>query len=127
MITIKDIKPYPKNGKEHPKKQIEILAKVVKEIGWRQNVLVKHDSGVIVAGHGRMLVWEAYKDDPQMPPIWITDDKGNTIHGELDTRPLTEEQEKMWRIADNQLNLMTGFNMDLILPEVKELSKEYQE
>jgi len=102
-MNIADIKPYPANAKQHPKKQIDLLAKVVMEVGWRQNTEV-NQQGIIVAGHGRWMVWEEYKDNPKMPPIWITDDKGNTIHGQHDERPLIDEQEKMWRLADNQLN-----------------------
>ena len=115
--------PYPANAKLHPKKQIDLLAKVVMEVGWRQNTEV-NQSGIIVAGHGRWMVWEAYKDNPKMPPIWITDDKGNTIHGKHDDRPLTDEQEKMWRLADNQLNAMTDIDMGLVLDELKGLSDE---
>lgn len=119
-MDITDIKLYTKNAKQHPKKQIDALAKVVMEVGWRQNVEV-NQKGVIVAGHGRWLVWEEYKDNPKMPPIWITDDTGKVIHGKHDERPLTEQQEKMWRIADNQLNMMTSFDMELLVPELKEL------
>lgn len=84
------IKPYPKNAKKHPDKQLELLAKVVSEVGWRQNTEVNQD-GVIVAGHGRYMAWEKYKDKYNLPPIWITNDKGETIHGEHATMPLTEE------------------------------------
>jgi hypothetical protein len=111
MITIKDIKPYPKNPKNHPDKQIDVLAKVVMLIGWRQNVEVNQE-GVIVAGHGRFMVWEKYKDDPKMPPIWITDDMGNTIHGEHSKIQLTKEQETMWRIADNKLAELAEWSLD---------------
>jgi len=61
MPTIQDIKPYPKNAKKHDKKQLELLAKIVTEVGWRQNTEVNQD-GVIVAGHGRYLCWQEYKD-----------------------------------------------------------------
>lgn len=116
------IKPYPKNAKKHPDKQLELLAKVVSEVGWRQNTEVNQD-GVIVAGHGRYMAWEKYKDKYNLPPIWITNDKGETIHGEHATMPLTEEQEKMWRLADNQLNAMTDMDMELVIEELKELSE----
>jgi len=126
MLSINDIKPYKNNAKEHPKKQIDLLAKVIKEIGWRQNVEVNQE-GVIIAGHGRWLVWETYKNDPDMPEIWITDDMGNTISGKHDPRPMTPDQEKMWRLADNQLNAITGFNMDLVFPELESLPEGLKE
>lgn len=123
-MNIDQITPYSKNSKIHDKKQIALLAKVIKEVGWRQNVEV-NQQGVIVAGHGRWLVWQEHKKD--LPPIWIVDDKGNTIHGEHATDPLTAEQEKMWRIADNQINAMTGFDMKLAIEDMKDLSIEMAE
>jgi DNA mismatch repair ATPase MutS len=49
-----DIKLYEKNAKIHTDKQLELLAKIVAEIGWRQSVEVNQE-GVIVVGHGRYL------------------------------------------------------------------------
>jgi hypothetical protein len=34
---------------------------------------------------------------------------------------LTEEEVKAYRIADNQLNALTGQNMDLVVGELKDL------
>lgn len=118
-----EIKLYNKNAKLHPAKQIDALAKVVKEIGWRQPVVV-NQKGVIIVGHGRWMVWEKHKE---LPEIWVIDDKGETIKGAPDKRPLTEAQEKMWRIADNQLNLMTGFDNGLLIEELKSLDLNMQQ
>ena len=115
-----EIKPYSKNAKKHPKSQLLALAKVVAEVGWRQNVEV-NQKGVIVAGHGRYLTWQTYKDEYKLPDIWVTDDTGKTIFGEHDTRPLTEEQEIMWRLADNKLN-ESDWDMELALEDLKLLS-----
>lgn len=117
-IDIHQVKPYIKNAKQHPEKQIEALANVVSEIGWRQPVVV-NQQGIIVVGHGRWMVWEKHQD---LPAIWVIDDIGNVIHGGPDNRPLTEEQEKMWRLADNQLNALSGFDMNLVVEELKGLS-----
>jgi hypothetical protein len=126
MLTIKDIKPYPKNVKNHPEEQIDALAKVIMEIGWRQNAEV-NQKGDIVAGHGRWFVWEKYKDNTKMPPIWIMDDMGNTIHGEHDKRPLTPEQENMWRVADNKLAEKGTWNMENFAFAMDNMSFEYKE
>lgn len=118
-----EIIPYDKNAKKHPKKQLELLARVVAEVGWRQNVEV-NQKGVIVAGHGRYLAWVEFRDRYKLPDVWITDDKGMTIFGAHDTRELTEEQERMWRLADNQINAMTDVDMELVVPELKLMSLE---
>ncbi|MCK9319668.1 DNA methyltransferase [Methanoculleus sp.] len=117
------IKPYEKNAKIHTGKQLELLARIVAEIGWRQSVEV-NQQGVIVVGHGRYLAWEQYKDKYKLPDIWVVDDTGKTIMGKHDEKPLTEQQEKMWRLADNQVNAMTGLDMKLAIPELKLLDDE---
>jgi hypothetical protein len=46
--------PNPKNPNRHPKKQIERLAKIIAETGFRACVTVSRRSGFIVKGHGRL-------------------------------------------------------------------------
>lgn len=120
-MQLKDIKLYEKNAKIHTDRQIRALADVVKEIGWRQPVVV-NQQGTIVVGHGRWICWDRFKDE--LPEIWVINDKGQTIAGEADKRPLTPEQERMWRLADNQLNALTGVNLGLAVEELKLLSPE---
>ncbi len=103
--------------------KLEALAKVVAEIGWRQPVEVNSD-GVIVVGHGRWLAYEKFKTKYNLPEIWVINGKGETIMGKHDERELTEQQEMMWRLADNQLNAMTGFDMALVIPELKGLNDD---
>ncbi len=117
------IKLYEKNAKIHTDKQLELLARIVAEIGWRQSVEVNQE-GVIVVGHGRYLAWQKFKDKYNLPDVWIVDDMGKTVMGKHDERPLTEQQERMWRIADNQVNAMTGLDMKLAIPELKLLDDE---
>lgn len=120
---MKEIKPYEKNAKIHTDKQLELLAKIVAEIGWRQSVEVNQE-GVIVVGHGRYLAWQKFKDKYNLPDVWVIDDTGKTIMGKHDERPLTEQQERMWRLADNQVNAMTGIDMSLAVPELKLLDDD---
>jgi DNA modification methylase len=112
------ITPYSKNAKKHPQKQIDQLAAIVKEVGWRQPILV-NQQGVIVAGHGR---WETYQQNKDLKEPWVIDDKGQTIMGEAETTPLTEQQEKAYRLADNKL-AETDVDMGLVLEELKELEE----
>lgn len=115
-----DIKPYEKNAKKHPNSQIKALADIVMEVGWRQPVLV-NQQGVIVAGHGRFITWQKYQGD--LKPIWVMDDKGNTIHGAPETTPLTPAQEKAYRLADNKLN-ESGWDNSLVIEELKDLDAD---
>jgi hypothetical protein len=117
-INIDSVKPYENNAKKHPLAQLELLANIIKEVGWRQPVVV-NQYGVIVVGHGRWATWEKYKQD--LKPIWIIDDTGKTIHGSPETIPLTEEQEKAYRLADNKAN-ESDWDMKLVKLELEGLS-----
>lgn len=114
------ISPYEKNAKKHTEKQLTDLANMVKEVGWRQPVLV-NKNGVIVVGHGRYEAWRKFKDE--LPPIWIMNDSGEILHGGPSTTPMTEEQEKAYRIADNKLN-ESPWDTDLLVSELREINLE---
>ena len=118
---INQIKPYEKNAKQHEKKQLLQLAKIVAEVGWRQPVLVNQD-GVIVVGHGRWYAWKEFGDKMHLPPIWVIDDKGSAIHGGPSDKPLSPEQETTYRLADNKLN-ESKWEMGLVIDELKTLSE----
>lgn len=116
-----EIKPYDKNAKIHTEEQLELLARVVKEVGWRQSIEVNM-AGVIVAGHGRYLAWEKYGEKYNLPEPWIINGKGETIRGQHADFELTPEQEEMWRLADNQINALTGVDMKIVVPILEEMS-----
>jgi len=105
------IKPYPKNAKKHPKKQIEQVANSIKEFGMNQPIVVDKD-GVIIVGHGRYEALKLLGREPTPDEIKVVD--------------LTEEQAKAYRLADNKLN-ESDWDMDLVLPELSDLSIEMQE
>lgn len=125
MVTISDIKPYAKNAKVHSSEQLKALAKIVKEVGWRQPVLV-NQKGIIVAGHGRFEAWQKFKKEFKLPDIWVLDDKGALIHGEPEKTPLTKSQEAAYRLADNKLN-ESRWDMALVVDEMAELDTNFQE
>ena len=108
MIPIMEIKPYAKNAKKHPKKQIEQVAASIKEFGMNQPIVVDK-RGVIIVGHGR---YEALKS----LGMEVTDDMIRVVD-------LTEEQAKSYRLADNKLN-ESEWDMDLVIEELKNLSPE---
>ena len=84
-MKIENIKPYEKNAKKHPKKQVEQIAKSIKEFGFNQPIVIDK-KGVIIVGHGR---YEAAKllGLSDVPVIEVE---------------LTEEQAKAYRLADNK-------------------------
>lgn len=117
-----EIRPYDKNAKKHPQSQLKALAAIVALVGWRQPVLVNQE-GVIVAGHGRWATYQEYREEYNLKPIWVMDDKGQTIAGEPEQTPLTAELEEAYRLADNKLN-ESEWDMNLVIPTLKGLSLE---
>lgn len=101
---IKELKPYKKNAKKHPKTQVEQIANSIKEFGFTQPVLIDKDNNV-VAGHGRVL--GAKKAGLKEVPTLCLDD-------------LTEEQIKAYRLADNKLN-ESDWDMTMLDEEIDRL------
>lgn len=97
------IKPYDKNAKKHPAKQIKQVAASIKEFGFNQPIVIDKDN-VIIAGHGR---YEAAKllGLKEVPCI-VAD--------------LTAEQAKAYMLADNKLN-ESEWDMELVYEELKDL------
>lgn len=54
LEDVEKLVAHPKNPNKHPKKQVEMLAKIIRAQGWRSPVVVSKRSGYVVAGHGRI-------------------------------------------------------------------------
>lgn len=104
-LPISDIKPYDKNAKKHPKKQVEQVANSIREFGFNQPVVVDQNN-VLIVGHGRL---EAAKllGMTEVPALVVD---------------LTEEQANAYRLADNKLN-ESEWDMKLVIEELKGLSE----
>lgn len=55
IVSIKELRPNPKNPNQHPPEQIKLLGSVIRATGWRGPITVSTRSGMIVKGHGRLL------------------------------------------------------------------------
>lgn len=108
-MNLADIKPYPKNAKKHPEKQVRQIANSIKEFGFNQPIVIDK-AGVIIVGHGR---YEAAKllGLTEVPTIQVD---------------LTEERAKAYRLADNKLN-ESEWDLSLVIDELKGLSSEMLE
>lgn len=104
---IKQLKPYKKNAKKHPKEQVEKIANSIKEFGFTQPVIVDKDN-CVVAGHGRIL--GAKKAGlKEVPTVAL--------------ESLTEEQIKAYRLVDNKLN-ESQWEYDLLDKELETLAED---
>lgn len=102
-----EIKPYSKNAKKHPQKQIEQVAASIEKFGMNQPIVVDKD-GVIIVGHGR---YEALKHLGRE----ITDDMIKVVD-------LPKKEAAAYRLADNKLN-ESDWDMELVIEELKELDE----
>ena len=102
------LRPYARNAKTHDADQVAKIAACMAEFGWTVPVLVAAD-GELIAGHGRILA-AAQLSLTEAPVI---------ILGHL-----TEAQRRAYRIADNKLTEMGGWDEALLLQELQALLAE---
>ena len=99
--------PYVNNSRTHSDNQVAQVAASMREFGFTNPILID-DEGSIIAGHGRVLAARKLGMD-EVPSI--------TLSG------LTKAQRKAYVIADNQLALNAGWNLDLLKVEIEELTE----
>ena len=99
--------PYARNPRTHSEAQIAKIAASIVEYGWTNPVLVDGDSGVI-AGHGRLAAARKLGLD-QVPVIELAH--------------LTTAQKRALVIADNRLALDAGWDEEMLVLEIAELSE----
>jgi len=107
LIPANDLIPYINNSRTHSAEQINQIASSIKEFGFTNPVLIDDDGGII-AGHGRVMAAQKLGLD-EIPCI--------TLAG------LTEAQKKAYVIADNQLPLNAGWDLDTLRLELDTLKE----
>src|SRR6266511_3862755 len=100
------LKPYAKNARTHSDDQIAKIAASLVEFGWTAPVMVA-DDGEIVAGHGRLLAAQ-HLGLNEVPIIRLSH--------------LTPEQVRAYRIANNRLSELSGWDDELLAAELHALN-----
>ena len=100
--------PYAKNARTHSPEQVAQIAASIREFGFTNPVLIDSDGG-IVAGHGRVMAAKSIgmASVPTLRVDWLTD-----------------AQRRAYVLADNQLALNAGGDMELLQGEIRDLQKE---
>ena len=109
-VSIDSIKPYERNAKKHPDKQVEHIVNSIREFGFQQPIVVDKD-GIVVIGHGRLLA--AKKLNMDSVPCVRADD-------------LTDEQIKALRLADNKTN-ESEWDFDLLDMELSDIEIDMEQ
>jgi len=93
---------YVNNSRTHSDEQTMQIASSIKEFGFTNPILIDEDNGII-AGHGRLLAAKKLAL-VEVPCIILAG--------------LTAAQKKAYVIADNQLALNSGWDVDMLKLEV---------
>jgi len=104
--NIDDLIPYANNSRTHSEEQTNQVASSIKEFGFTNPILID-DQGGIIAGHGRVLAAKKL-GLKELPCVELVG--------------LTESQKKAYVIADNQLALNSGWDLDKLKLEIDSLS-----
>jgi len=104
-LNVSSLIPYASNARTHTDEQINQIAASIKEFGITNPILIDQEGGII-AGHGRVLALNKLGID-KTPCIELVD--------------LTEAQRKAYVLADNQIALNAGWDLDLLKIELEGL------
>lgn len=109
MWDIDDVIPYENNVKVHDKKQVDKIARSIKEFGFDQPLVVDAN-GVLIKGHGRRLA--AIELGLKKVPVLVRAD-------------LDEDQVKASRLADNRV-AMGDIDTMLLQEELRKINMELE-
>lgn len=105
---VADLIPYAANSRTHSDAQVAQIAGSIKEFGWTNPILIDGEN-TIIAGHGRLMA--ARKLGLEEVPAIVLDH-------------LSKAQRKALVIADNQLALNAGWDIDMLKAEIEDLKLE---
>lgn len=102
---IERLKPYSGNARTHDDRQIAKIAMSLQAFGW-MNPILADGEGVIIAGHGRWLAAQTL---------------GLTHCPVIRIEHLTPDAVRAYRLADNQLAQLSGWDEDILKIELQHL------
>lgn len=120
-FSTQNIRAYAKNAKEHTDKQIKKIAASIAELGFDQAVVVD-EKGEIIIGHARYLAATSILGWTEVRVGVPIAKKGERFIPVIVRDDLTEEEVRTRRLNDNQLNALTGVDMDIVKDELRTLS-----
>ena len=101
VLKIKDLKPYAKNAKKHPKKQIEKIANSIEAFGMNDPIAINKDN-LIIEGHGRVEALKQLGYD-EVPCIRLDH--------------LNDEERRAYTLAHNKV-AESDWDFDLVNEEI---------
>ena len=105
VLKIKDLKPYAKNAKKHPKKQIEKIANSIEAFGMNDPIGIWGKDNLIVEGHGRLEALKQLGYD-EVPCIRLDH--------------LNDEERRAYTLAHNKV-AESDWDFDLLNEEIDDI------
>jgi len=105
VLSIDALKPYERNARTHSPEQVAQLVASMEQFGFTNPLLID-DEFRIIAGHGRMEAAKVLRMG-EVPCIVLSG--------------LTDEQRRALVLADNQLALNAGWDLELLKGELGDL------
>ena len=105
-LGLDELKPYEKNAKRHPEKQIEQIKKSIEQFGNNDPIAVWGDDNTIVEGHGRYIALK---------------ELGYTEAECIRLDHLTDEERKAYTLAHNKLTMNSDFDFEILDEELKDI------
>jgi ParB-like chromosome segregation protein Spo0J len=105
-VEIEKVTGHPRNPNKHGDEQIALLAKIIKNSGWRNPICVSNRSGFVIKGHARL--WAARVLGMTHVPVEYQD-------------YATEAEEYQDMIADNRIAELAERDMGIIKELLEEL------
>ena len=104
-VNIDDLKPYKRNPRKHPKKQLERLGKSIDRFGYKSPIVINSDN-VVLSGNARLEVAKA-KGWKTIPCIRVQN--------------MSAEDELAYVIADNQIGLLASWDDEILSQALEQL------
>ena len=119
---VSELLPYARNARTHSEAQVAQIAASILEFGFTNPILADADG--IVAGHGRVLALRKLYDQRKTVRLANGTEVPGGAAPVIDCTGWTKAQRKAYILADNQLAMNAGWDMDLLKVEIGDLTAE---
>lgn len=124
LRKIADLTPDPRNARTHSAQQVEQLAGSIARFGWTNPVLA---DDLIRAGHGRVMAATRIYENGGLIHMAPGKERGGLAIPKgtvpvIDCTGWSEDERKAYALADNQLAMQAGWDVELLTQQIAELS-----
>lgn len=120
LIPLSKLKPSPRNPKGHDLGGIHTS---LDRFGWQGAIIVKGNTGIVVAGHGRTEALAQKKARGDSPPTGIeVDESGDWLVPAVRGHFKTAKEAEAYLLADNRWVELGGWDNDELVAMLQDLA-----